>query len=107
MAVRLQDEGVFANPVVSPAVPPGAAMIRTSYMATHTRAHLDTALADNLASVKDFFTNTTSGMAVSFDSFLESTIGDKGTMTAHQDTLTKQAAAINPQIVDMEKLVQP
>jgi len=44
MAVRLQDEGVFANPVVSPAVQPGNAMIRTSYMATHTRAHLDVAL---------------------------------------------------------------
>jgi 8-amino-7-oxononanoate synthase len=50
MAVRLQDEGVFANPVVSPAVAPGKAMIRTSYMATHTRAHLDTAL-EALASV--------------------------------------------------------
>jgi 8-amino-7-oxononanoate synthase len=44
MAVRLQDEGVFANPVVSPAVPEGHAMIRTSYMATHRREHLDTAL---------------------------------------------------------------
>jgi flagellar hook-associated protein 2 len=75
-------------------------------LATSDLSNLDTALADNLASVRDFFTNTTSGMAVSFDSFLESTIGDKGTMTAHQDTLTKQAAAINPQIVDMEKLVQ-
>jgi 8-amino-7-oxononanoate synthase len=50
MAVRLQDEGVFANPVVSPAVQPGNAMIRTSYMATHTRAHLDIAL-EALASV--------------------------------------------------------
>ncbi|HEU4428631.1 MAG TPA: pyridoxal phosphate-dependent aminotransferase family protein [Myxococcota bacterium] len=50
MAVRLQDEGVFANPVVSPAVQPGNAMIRTSYMATHTRAHLDVAL-EALASV--------------------------------------------------------
>jgi len=44
MAMRLQDEGVFANPIVSPAVPPGEAMIRTSYMATHTREHLDQAL---------------------------------------------------------------
>jgi 7-keto-8-aminopelargonate synthetase-like enzyme len=30
--------------VVSPAVPPERAMIRTSYMATHTREHLDRAL---------------------------------------------------------------
>jgi 7-keto-8-aminopelargonate synthetase-like enzyme len=44
MTRRLQDLGVFANPVVSPAVPPGRAMIRTSYMATHTREHLDRAL---------------------------------------------------------------
>jgi len=44
MTMRLQEEGVFVNPVVSPAVPEGRAMIRTSYMATHTRDQLDTAL---------------------------------------------------------------
>jgi 8-amino-7-oxononanoate synthase len=44
MTIRLQEQGVFANPVVSPAVPPGRSMIRTSYMATHTRDHLDLAL---------------------------------------------------------------
>jgi 8-amino-7-oxononanoate synthase len=44
MTIRLQEEGVFANPVVSPAVPEGRAMMRTSYMATHTREHLDRAL---------------------------------------------------------------
>ncbi len=44
MTKRLHDEGVFVNPVVSPAVPPGRAMIRTSYMATHTREHLERAL---------------------------------------------------------------
>jgi 8-amino-7-oxononanoate synthase len=37
----LFDEGVFASPVVSPAVPEGQAIIRTSYMATHTDAQLD------------------------------------------------------------------
>jgi len=45
LARRLQDEGVFVNPVVAPAVPPGRALIRTSYMATHTREHLERALA--------------------------------------------------------------
>jgi 8-amino-7-oxononanoate synthase len=44
MTKRLQEEGVFVNPVVSPAVPPGRALIRTSYMATHTRDQLDQAL---------------------------------------------------------------
>lgn len=43
-AARLQDEGVFANPVITPAVPQGEALIRTSYMATHRRPHLDRAL---------------------------------------------------------------
>lgn len=37
----LFDNGVFTNPVVSPAVPSGRAMIRTSYTATHTKEHLD------------------------------------------------------------------
>jgi 8-amino-7-oxononanoate synthase len=44
MCSRLQDEGVFVNPIITPAVPPGQAMIRTSYMATHRREHLDQAL---------------------------------------------------------------
>jgi 8-amino-7-oxononanoate synthase len=44
MAKRLEDEGVFVNAVVSPASPPGRALIRTSYMATHTRAQLTRAL---------------------------------------------------------------
>lgn len=40
----LQEEGIFANVAVSPAVPPGKALIRTSYMATHTDEHLDRVL---------------------------------------------------------------
>ena len=44
MATKLEHEGVFVNPVVTPAVPQGQAMIRTSYMATHAREHLDRAL---------------------------------------------------------------
>jgi 7-keto-8-aminopelargonate synthetase-like enzyme len=44
MAKRLQEEGVFVNPVMTPAVPAGQSMIRTSYMATHTREQLDLAL---------------------------------------------------------------
>ncbi|MEW6001573.1 MAG: pyridoxal phosphate-dependent aminotransferase family protein [Nitrospirota bacterium] len=44
MAKMLQEEGVFANVAVSPAVPNGRALIRTSYMATHTDEHLDVVL---------------------------------------------------------------
>lgn len=42
--MMLQEEGVFANVAVSPAVPPGKALIRTSYMATHTEEHLERVL---------------------------------------------------------------
>jgi 7-keto-8-aminopelargonate synthetase-like enzyme len=45
MAMMLQEEGVFANVAVSPAVPEGKALIRTSYMATHTEEQLDRVLA--------------------------------------------------------------
>lgn len=38
---RLYELGVFATPVVSPAVPKGHALIRTSYMATHTEEDMN------------------------------------------------------------------
>lgn len=41
---RLDDEGVFVNPVIPPAVPPNSCLIRCSFMATHTRDQLDFAL---------------------------------------------------------------
>ncbi|OGW56265.1 MAG: 8-amino-7-oxononanoate synthase [Nitrospirae bacterium RBG_16_43_8] len=44
MALMLQEERVFVNVAVSPAVPNGKALIRTSYMATHTDEHLDIVL---------------------------------------------------------------
>ncbi len=37
----LYDNGIFVNPVISPAVPPGNSLLRTSYMATHTDKELD------------------------------------------------------------------
>jgi 8-amino-7-oxononanoate synthase len=37
---KLYDAGVFATPVVRPAVPEGCALIRTSYMAIHTHEEL-------------------------------------------------------------------
>jgi 8-amino-7-oxononanoate synthase len=45
MAMMLQEEGVFANVAVSPAVASGKALIRTSYMATHTDEHIDKVLS--------------------------------------------------------------
>ena len=40
----LFDAGLYTNVALHPAVPPGGALLRTSLMATHERAHLDRAL---------------------------------------------------------------
>lgn len=40
----LQDDGVFVNPVVPPAVQPDATLIRFSLMATHTFSQIETAV---------------------------------------------------------------
>jgi 8-amino-7-oxononanoate synthase len=40
----LDEHGIYTNPFISPGVPPKSAMLRTSYMATHERSHLDRAL---------------------------------------------------------------
>ena len=40
----LLDNGVYVNPVISPAVPPGRQLLRISMMATHTDEQIDRAL---------------------------------------------------------------
>jgi len=44
MGHALYEQGIFANVSVSPAVPEGRALIRTSYMATHTDVHINRVL---------------------------------------------------------------
>lgn len=51
---KLYESGVFATPVVSPAVPSGCALIRTSYMASHTNEDLDYVLTVLEALGKEF-----------------------------------------------------
>jgi 8-amino-7-oxononanoate synthase len=50
----LFEAGVYTNVALHPAVPPGGALLRTSLMATHERAHLDRAL-EIIAEVKERF----------------------------------------------------
>ncbi len=40
----LLDRGVYVNPVITPATPPGKALLRTSYTATHTKQQMDKAM---------------------------------------------------------------
>jgi 8-amino-7-oxononanoate synthase len=51
---RLQDEGIFVNPVVPPAVPPGRCMIRISVTAGHTREQLAWALGRFAKAAREF-----------------------------------------------------
>lgn len=40
----LLERGVYVNPVITPATPPGMALLRTSYTATHTKEQMDRAM---------------------------------------------------------------
>ncbi len=44
MCKRLEEDGLFVNPVVPPAVPPNDSLIRMSLMATHTDEQIELAL---------------------------------------------------------------
>ena len=50
----LMENGIFVNPVVSPAVAPQDTLIRFSLMATHTKDHVDRALTEIEKSFKKF-----------------------------------------------------
>ena len=56
--------------------------------------------------MKAIFADGTNGLAVKLGAYLERTVGDDGTLPARQTNLTKQAAAIDTQVRDMERVVQ-
>ncbi len=69
-------------------------------------SQLNAALASNLDSVKALFSDPTSGLAVSLDTYLTNTIGPNGTLVTKQSNLTTQSAAIDTQVADMERHIQ-
>ena len=66
---------------------------------------LDKALAENLTTVRNIFANSTNGLAGKLDTYLEAVIGDTGSLVTRQDNNTKQSAAIDVQIADLERIV--
>lgn len=52
---KLFENGVYVNPVISPAVPQGQSIIRTSYTATHTKEQIDRALDIIKATFDEFY----------------------------------------------------
>jgi len=67
---------------------------------------LDSAINDNLTSLKSLFSDSTHGIATKLASYLDATIGDGGTLVTRQDALAKQSSAIDTQVTDLEKVVQ-
>lgn len=67
---------------------------------------LDAALTNNLGAIQNLFTDSTKGIAVQMDAYLEKTIGDDGTIVERQDRLGKQSVDIDTQITEQEKIVQ-
>ena len=51
------------------------------------------------------FSDTANGLAAKLDSFLTNTVGDSGTVTAHQAALTKKSSSIDTQIANLEKQI--
>jgi 8-amino-7-oxononanoate synthase len=50
----LEDHNVYVNPFIPPGVPPKSSLLRTSYMATHEKSHLDRGLEAFRAVGKQF-----------------------------------------------------
>jgi flagellar hook-associated protein 2 len=67
---------------------------------------LDDALASNLRGVQALFADSTYGLAIQFDTYLEATVGDEGTLLTKQANLGRESTNIDTQISDMERLVQ-
>jgi flagellar hook-associated protein 2 len=66
---------------------------------------MDEALLNRLEEVKALFIDDTVGLANSLNDYLESTVGEGGTLEGHQDRLTEEIADIDTQISDQERMV--
>ena len=67
---------------------------------------LEAALANNLGGVQKLFTDETSGLAVLLDKYVESAIGEDGSLGKKDTSLATQIATIDTQMADLERIVQ-
>ncbi|MEK7780998.1 MAG: flagellar filament capping protein FliD [Verrucomicrobiota bacterium] len=66
---------------------------------------LDAALTNSLTTVKNVFSDPTNGLATKLTTLLENFIGASGSLVARQENLSKQSAAIDVQVADLERIV--
>jgi flagellar capping protein FliD len=74
-------------------------------LSTANLADLDATLLNSLSAVKELFTGTSAGIGGGLSAYLESVVGDDGTLVKHQATLTSQSAKIDTQVADLERWV--
>ncbi len=67
---------------------------------------LDAALASRMSDVRNLLTNESNGIVVRLKEYLEQTAGEDGVLSARQDLFTRQAASIDVQVADLERVVQ-
>ena len=66
---------------------------------------LTDALTNSLNDVKAFFSDSTKGLAVQFNTLINSEIGTNGTIVNHQALLTQESTNITTQISNLEKKI--
>ena len=89
---KLYENGVFATPVVRPAVPEGCALLRTSYMASHTDADLDYSLTVLEKLGKAFGILGNPERKAQMDAVAEKHFGKRGASPAPKSEASKQLA---------------
>jgi flagellar hook-associated protein 2 len=67
---------------------------------------LANALASDPRGIQDLFTRQSQGLAVRFDAYLKTVVGEDGSLLARQDSLTRQTSALDQQVADLERIVQ-
>ncbi|MBL8128835.1 MAG: flagellar filament capping protein FliD, partial [Chloroflexia bacterium] len=67
---------------------------------------LDAAISGSLPALQTIFTDSEKGVGTQLDKYLESMVGDEGSLIKKQDNLTKAAAKIDTDIADLERIVQ-
>lgn len=67
---------------------------------------LDAALATNLSDVRDFFTNSTTGLATKLVKYMDTMVGDDGVLIQKQKLFTDQSTSVDKQVADQERMVQ-
>ncbi len=75
-------------------------------LSTTDLTKLDGYLANDLNGLKNLFTKEGTGLASRVGAYLETVVGESGSLVKHQDGLTAESSNLDTQIADQERWVQ-